>query len=151
MKQNNGFVTILILIILSALTLTMVMSFFEIGYQASRSGLEAEIGVKARAYADSCAEKALYYFSQSVDIATIEDMGRYEFPNSNSFCDIVGIEEEIVNPTSTHFLLKVEGNVNNGQAIRRVEVYLKTNDSGASYQYKWSEVNNFNSLVKYSI
>lgn len=149
--KNKGFVTILVLIILSALTLTIILTFFELSYQASRAGLEAELGTKARAYADSCGERALYYFSQEVDIAEILQQGPYEFENPDNTCEVIEIEYEDLDSTTSQYLVKSVGYVNDGEVIRRVEIFLKTTDAGESYVYKWTEVDEFNTLSDYSI
>ena len=149
--KNKGFVTILVLIILSALTLTIILTFFELSYQASRAGLEAELGTKARAYADSCGERALYYFSQEVDIAEILQQGSYEFENPDNTCEVIEIEYEDLDATTSQYLVKSVGYVNDGEVIRRVEIFLKTTDAGESYVYKWTEVDEFNTLSDYSI
>lgn len=149
--KNKGFATILVLIILSALTLTIILTFFELSYQASRAGLEAELGTKARAYADSCGERALYYFSQEVDIAEILQQGSYEFENPDNTCEVIEIEYEDLDATTSQYLVKSVGYVNDGEVIRRVEIFLKTTDAGESYVYKWTEVDEFNTLSDYSI
>lgn len=150
--KKQGFATILILIILSALTLSVVLAFFEIGYQASKSGLEAELGAKARAYANSCAERALYYFGQGLDPATImANYGSYDFDSSGDSCEINEIEDNEVDVNTKYYLVKALGIVNNDEVVRRIEVYLKTTNGGETYQYKWTEVQEFNTLSDYSI
>lgn len=150
-KQKKGFVTILVLIILSALTITIILTFFEISFQASRAGLEAELGSKARAYADSCGERALYFFSQQAEIEDILQLGAYEFDGENNSCIIEDIESEDLDVNTSQYLIKSVGKINNGQVIRRVEVFLKTTDAGETYIYKWTEVDQFNSLSDYAI
>ncbi|MBP9758834.1 hypothetical protein KBD45_03995 [Candidatus Dojkabacteria bacterium] len=150
-NMEKGFVTILVLIILSALTLTIILTFFEISFQASRAGLEAELGSKARAYADSCAERALYYFSQNVDIAEILQLGTYEFDGDSNSCVVENIEFEEIDTTTSQYLIKSVGKINDEQVIRRVEIFLKTTDAGESYSYKWTEVDEFNTLSDYAI
>jgi hypothetical protein len=151
-KKNDGFATILILIILSALTLSIVLAFFEIGYQASKSGLEAELGAQARAYANSCAERALYYFSQGLDPAEIlNSYDSYEFGSSQDRCEIVNIEDNIIDVNNAYYLVQARGVVNDDEVIRRIEVFLKTTNGGLSYQYKWTEVQEFNTLSDYAL
>lgn len=152
--ERQGFVTILILIILSALTLSIILSFFELSYQSSRAGLEAELGTMARSYADSCAERGLYYFSQEgIEPESIPTLfGSYEFSEGNT-CSIEDVESAVddSDPDTIYYLLKSVGNVNDGEVLRRVEVYLVTTDAGESYQYKWSEVESFHELGDYSL
>lgn len=59
-KKQKGYITLLIMLLVSAVSFTIILSVLRSSTSSSQSALAILQGAQARAYANTCAEDALY-------------------------------------------------------------------------------------------
>lgn len=59
-QKENGYITLMVVVIVGAFTAAVVLSALQSGVAGSNIGMSFMESYKARSYANACAEKALY-------------------------------------------------------------------------------------------
>lgn len=128
-ENNNGFVALIAVLVLSAVGVSVGISLILLGLGSSRSSFALEQSNHAKALANACAEEALLKLKQNLSYA-----GNETLTFTSGTCQI-----QDVKGTGPNRIIKTTGTV--GTIIRKVAVKVKISPSFELTS--WQEVADF--------